>query len=101
MQFSRQEFWSGLPFPSPQHGKDCPNKVKSYGVFKLSKKLAESKETRRATALLARFLPWKFVFSVLSRIKFTNKSNQTKMLIPNIKTMRRNGWGASVNKRQE
>ena len=24
LQFSRQEFWSGLPFPSPLHRKDCP-----------------------------------------------------------------------------
>ena len=92
MQFSRQEFWSGLPFPSPQHGKDCPNKVKSYGVFKLSKKLAESKEARGTAAQLARLVPGKFVFSVLSRTKFINKLKQTKMPIPKMKIIRGNDW---------
>ena len=92
MQFSRQEFWSGLPFPSPRHGKDCPNKVKSYGVFKLSEKLAESKEARGTTTQLARLVPGKFVFSVLSRTKFINKLKQTKMPIPKTKIIRRNDW---------
>ena len=92
MQFSRQEFWSGLPFHSPQHGKDCPNKVKSYGVFKLSEKLAESKEARGTTTQLARLVPGKFVFSVLSRTKFINKLKQTKMPIPKMKIIRRNDW---------
>ena len=57
LQFSRQEFWSGLPFPSPLHRNDCPNKVESYGVFKLSKKLAESKEPTMSTEQLARLVP--------------------------------------------
>ena len=57
-------------------------KVKSYGVFKLSKKLAESKEARGTAAQLARLVPGKFVFSVPSRTKFINKYKQTKMPIP-------------------
>ena len=67
-------------------------KVKSYGVFKLSKKLAESKEARGTEAQLARLVPGKFVFSVLSRTKFINKYKQTKMPIPNTKIIRRNDW---------
>ena len=92
LQFSRQEFWSGLPFPSPLHRKDSPNQVKIYGVFKLSKKLAESKEARGTAAQLARLVPGKFVFSVLSRTKFINKYKQTKIPNPNTKIIRRNDW---------
>ena len=113
MQFSRQEFWSGLPFPSPQHREDCPNKVKRYSVFKLSKKLAESKEPTTSTEQLARLVPWKFVFYVIFRTKIhkqmqTNKNahpkdqnHQEEWLVWTIRpvwTTGKNNWNPVLHK---
>ena len=46
MEFSRQEYWSGLPFPSPG---DLPNPGIRYSLF--SKDKIEDKEKKKVNCL--------------------------------------------------
>ena len=37
MGFSRQEYWSGLPFPSPEYGIEFVKSIQMHGSFLSSK----------------------------------------------------------------